>query len=98
MYRIVDDRASGKTSRLMLIAKENNADFVCSNPHAMTTKAHAYGIVGINFISYYDYLHSMRGEEQRPVVIDELEMFLKYMVAYNGGKSELIGYTLNTGD
>ena len=50
------------------------------------------------FISYYDYLHSMRGEEQRPVVIDELEMFLKYMVAYNGGKSELIGYTLNTGD
>ena len=98
MYRIVDDRASGKTSRLMLIAKENNADFVCSNPHAMTTKAHAYGIVGINFISYYDYLHSMRSEEQRPVVIDELEMFLKYMVAYNGGKSELIGYTLNTGD
>ena len=98
MYRIVDNRASGKTSRLMLIAKENKADFVCSNPHAMITKAHAYGIVGINFISYYDYLSSMRGEEHRPVVIDELEMFLKYMVAYNGGKSELIGYTLNTGD
>ena len=98
MYRIVDNRASGKTSRLMLIAKENNADFVCSNPHAMQTKAHAYGIVGINFISYYDYLNSMRGEEHHPVVIDELEMFLKYMVSYNGGKSELIGYTLNTGD
>ena len=98
MYRIVDNRASGKTGRLMLIAKENNADFVCSNPHAMTTKAHAYGIVGINFISYYDYLSSMRGEEYRPVVIDELEMFLKYIIAYNGGKSEIIGYTLNTGD
>ena len=25
MYHIIDDRASGKTSRLMLIAKENNA-------------------------------------------------------------------------
>ena len=51
MYRIIDKKASGKTSRLMLIAKENNADFVCSNPHAMTTKAHAYGITGINFIN-----------------------------------------------
>ena len=98
MYRIIDNKASGKTRKLMEIAKENKAVFVCSNPYAMQTKAHAYGIVGINFISYYDYLNSMRGEEQHPVVIDELEMFLKYMVAYNGGKSELIGYTLNTGD
>lgn len=98
MYRIVDDRASGKTSRLMLIAKENNALFVCSNPRAMEAKAHAYGIVGIEFISYFEYLNTMRGSEERQVVIDELEMFLKYMIQFNDGKSELIGYTLNTGD
>ena len=53
MYRIIDGRGSGKTSRLMLIAKENNATFVCSNPRAMEAKAHAYGIVGINFLDYY---------------------------------------------
>ena len=98
MYRIVDDRASGKTSRLMLIAKENNALFVCSNPRAMEAKAHAYGIVGIDFISYFEYLKTMRSGEERQIVIDELEMFLKYMIQFNDGKSKLIGYTLNTGD
>ena len=50
------------------------------------------------FISYYDYLNSMRGENQHPVVIDELEMFLKYLITYNGGKNEIIGYTLSIGD
>jgi hypothetical protein len=40
----------------------------------------------------------MKGEEEHPVVIDELEMFLKYMITFNNGKSKLIGYTLNTGD
>ena len=98
MYRIIDNRASGKTSRLMLLAKESNAIFVCGDPRAMEVKAHAYGIVGINFISYYNYLNSMRGEEERPVVIDELESFLKYMIQFNGGKSKLIGYTLSNGD
>jgi len=36
----------------MLLAKEHDADFVCSNPRAMEQKAKAYGINGINFISY----------------------------------------------
>ena len=35
MYRIIDNRSSGKTSRLMLLAKENNAAIACSNPSAM---------------------------------------------------------------
>ena len=39
MIRIIDERGSGKTSRLMLLAKENNATFVCSNPSAMKVKA-----------------------------------------------------------
>ena len=52
MYRIIDKKASGKTRKLMEIAKENKAIFVCSNPRAMEAKAHAYGIVGIDFIDY----------------------------------------------
>ncbi len=31
MYRIIDGRSSGKTSRLMLLAKETNAAIACSN-------------------------------------------------------------------
>ena len=39
MFRIIDKSGTGKTGRLMLLAKENEADFVCSNPRAMNYKA-----------------------------------------------------------
>ena len=47
MYRIIDSRGSGKTSRLMLLAKENDAAIACSNPAAMRQKAYAYGITAL---------------------------------------------------
>jgi len=39
MIRIINDRSTGKTSQLMLWAKEYDATFVCSNPKAMEYKA-----------------------------------------------------------
>ena len=42
MIRILDGRGTGKTGRLMLLAKENGAKIACSNPHAMMEKARAY--------------------------------------------------------
>lgn len=92
MYRIIDDRGTGKTSRLMLIAKENNALFVCSNPDAMRYKAKAYGIDGIEFISYGEFFHDYRGQRDVKYVIDELENFLRSTMFYS---TELIGYTLS---
>lgn len=75
MYRIIDKRGSGKTSRLMLLAKENGAIIACSNPGAMRAKAESYGIVGLRFISYYDYVkHNYQKGEK--VFIDELETFV----------------------
>ena len=56
MYRIIDNRGSGKTSRLMLLAKETNSIIACVNPYAMREKAHAYGITGLTFISYEELL------------------------------------------
>lgn len=97
MYRIIEGRGTGKTSRLMLLAKENNATFVCANPYAMREKAKRYGIVGIDFISYHTYLTS-QGCEFSSVVIDELESFLDYAIKINCGRGDLIGYTLSTGD
>ncbi len=96
MYRIIEGRGTGKTSRLMLLAKENNATFVCSNPHAMEQKAHAYGIVGINFIDYNTYL--TKGNKCGKVVIDELEKFLNYIRQAHCGSGELLGYTISIGD
>ena len=93
MIRIIDNRGTGKTGRLMLLAKEHNALFVCNNPDAMRVKAEAYGITGIQFVSYYDYLKSNYDTNKENVVIDELETLLKYML--NG---HLIGYTLSDND
>jgi len=103
MYRIIDGRGSGKTSRLMLLAKENGATLVCSNPRAMEAKAHAYGIVGIDFMSYADAIDHMRhpdsrytAENRRPaMVVDEIEDFVQCALGMNG---PLIGYTLSNED
>ena len=79
MYRIIDGRGSGKTSRLMLLAKETGAAIACSNPWAMAEKAKSYGIVGIDFISYEDLFNkdnfTVRG---RKILIDEIENFIQY--------------------
>lgn len=94
MYRIIDNKASGKTRKLMEIAKENKAIFVCSNPRAMEAKAHAYGIVGIEFIDYFTFLDN-KGKEPANYVVDEIEMLLHYMFGMN---RNLTGYTLTNGD
>ena len=93
MIRIIDGRGTGKTSRLMLLAKENDAIFVCNDPHCMETKALSYGIKDIQFVSYYDYLRFNYDTDKENVVIDELEAFLKCML--NG---HLVGYTLSNTD
>ena len=94
MYRIIDNKASGKTRKLMEIAKENKAVFVCSNPRAMEAKAHAYGIVDIEFIDYFTFLDD-KGKEPANYVVDEIEMLLHYMFGMN---RNLTGYTLTNGD
>ena len=91
MYRIIDARGTGKTSRLMLLAKETGAIIACSNPSAMRQKAYAYGITGIEFISYKDLFTDNYDEEK--IMIDELELFAKYCT-----EIEIVGYTLTNED
>ena len=91
MYRIIDKRGTGKTSRLMLLAKEENAIIACSNPSAMRIKADGYGIVGINFISYYDYVNG-NYQKGSMVFVDELDCFVRSL-GHN-----LSGYTLSNED
>lgn len=83
MYKIIDSRSSGKTSRLMLLAKEQNGVIVCNNPSALKNKALNYGIVGIDFVNYQEYIDYLQGYtstiNNRPIFIDELEMFIQYL-------------------
>ena len=94
MYRIIDSRSSGKTSRLMLLAKENNSVIACSNPYAMREKALGYGITGLTIVSYEDILNKdndyLRG---RTVMIDEIESFVQHQLF-----TKLTGYTLSNED
>jgi hypothetical protein len=90
MYRIIDSRSSGKTSRLMLLAKETNSAIACSNPAAMRQKAYSYGITGIDFISYSDLF---TGGWNDNVLIDELEDFVKQYV-----DATITGYSLTNED
>ena len=92
MYRIVDDRGTGKTSRLMLLAKDIGATIVCSNPHAMEQKAHAYGITGINFISYGEFTPERRAGDTGKYLIDELEAYLDHHFRY---ETRIVGYTIS---
>ena len=91
MIRVIDGRGTGKTSRLMLLAKEKNAIIACSNPNAMRIKSEGYGIVGINFISYYDYVNGNYPKGSM-VFIDELDCFVRSL-GHN-----LSGYTLSYED
>ena len=92
MYRIISGRGTGKTSRLMLLAKENDAVIVCRHPEHMREKAHAYGITGLKFMSYYDFLVAKANEETvGSYLIDEMEDFVK---AYFSKQGTLIGYSL----
>ena len=90
MYRIIDGRGSGKTSRLMLLAKETNSVIACMNPHAMRAKAYAYGITGIEFISYSDLFN---GKYEGDVMIDEMETFVQQYI-----DCKLTGYSLSNED
>ena len=90
MYRIIDSRGSGKTSRLILLAKESGAAIACMHPNAMREKAYAYGITGIEFISYSELFN---GEYEGKVMIDELEMFVQHYI-----DCKLTGYTLTNED
>jgi len=91
MYQVIDVRGAGKTSRLMLLAKENNGILVCSNPHTMENKARAYGLTGFDIISYSDYFkHNY--ESGKMVFIDELDAYLRSL------DNNLSGYSLTIGD
>lgn len=91
MYRVIGGRGSGKTSQLMLLAKEQNASIACSNPSAMRKKAEAYGITGLNFISYSELFSKNHDKEN--IMIDEMENFVKHYIDCN-----LTGYTLTNED
>ena len=91
MYQIIDKKCSGKTSRLLLLAKEKNGVVVCKDPAKMKEKAYGYGITGIDFIPYSDLFSGLHDNDN--IVIDELANFVATYV-----DGHVIGFTLTNED
>lgn len=108
MERVLGSSGTGKTKRLMEIAIENNGIFVCQNDMHMRAKASAYGLHGLQAMSYRDFIDEIKDhpvswsdgmtikgfkdEEGRPIFIDELEGFVQHLCL-----NRFVGYSL-TGD
>ena len=74
---IIGGNSTGKTRKLLEIAKESGAIVVCENPNAMMSKAHAYGIVGLHIIGYEQYM-SCVSESGNLFVVDEIGKLMNY--------------------
>ena len=95
MYRIIDERGSKKTYRLMLDAKHNGAStIICANPSAMKEKAYHYGIVGLDFMSYEQFVNRYNPKEIGNYYIDELEDFIRYVAYSSSLKGSIKGFTI----
>lgn len=82
---IVAERSTGKTRKIIELAKEKNATVVCKNPMAMARKAEAYGILGVQFVSYDEAINLLRDDfvYYDNFVIDEVKEFLDFLFAGN---------------
>lgn len=71
---IIGENSSGKTRRMLEEAKNSNSVVVCKYPLHMQNKANNYGIYGLKFVSYAEFLgNTFYGEN---VAIDEIGDFL----------------------
>ena len=107
LFNIIEERGTGKTRSLMEEAYKNNGIFVCQNAFHMREKANAYGLHGLEIISFQDFINEIqlhefeytnikatgyRHEYGKKVYIDELEGFINYLCFNRFG-----GYTITTG-
>ena len=84
---IIGENSSGKTHRMLEEAQKSGAVVVCKHPLHMQSKAHSYGLYGIEFMSYDEFNDGSVYAEK--VAIDEIGDFIKYIFA-----AELDGLTM----
>ena len=89
MIKIIDGRGTGKTSRLILLAKKTGATIVSSDPRYIELLAKEYGITGLNIITYNQYLSSQYDYSNKKILIDEVEGLLQRL------PGDCIGYSIS---
>ena len=91
MNRIIDKRGTGKTTRLLALAKQASAVIVCSRPEYIQRLAKIYDmdISNIDIISYHQYNSKYYDYSNRKILIDEIDGFLQTL------SGECIGYSIS---
>ena len=81
MEKIIGGQGTGKTKQLIEIAHNKNAIIVCETPDRMIAKIHGYGYVGIQCISYAEYLAAGTdaAASENQYVVDDIEAFLYFI-------------------
>lgn len=73
---IIGTNGSGKTRKMLEEAKKSGAVVVCKHPIHMQSKSSAYGIYGLKFVGYDEFIGNILYGEK--VAVDELSEFVKY--------------------
>lgn len=83
MEKVIGGQGTGKTKELIEIAHSQNAVIVCETPDRMVEKIHGYGFVGIECISYADYIaigaDKENAQPNKKYVVDDIESFLYFI-------------------
>lgn len=87
MYQIIGNVDTGKTRKLLELAKAQDGVVCCETPQRMRQKAHAYGITGLDIVSWDEI--NLACAMNQPVFIDDLDQFIQYIIP------RLRGYSLN---
>ena len=93
MYKIIDKRGTGKTTRLLLTAKETGATFVACGLSIDYVKdlAKKYDIKGVKIITLSEFLYHLvykvkqNQEHETKFVFDEIETLARAL--------NIVGYT-----
>lgn len=89
MFIISGGKGTGKTKALIERANAEDGIIVCEDTIAMRERAYAYGITGLNLISYDDFYDCKIDRYDKPIYIHDINRFIKYQY------SEIKGYTLS---
>ena len=84
MEKIIGGQGTGKTKTLIELANKENAVIVCETPERMIAKIHGYDYVGIECISYAEYI-GLKAEGKtlpgKKYVVDDVEALLRFISA-----------------
>ena len=73
---IIGENSSGKTRAMLEEAKKSGAVVVCKHPLHMQSKANAYGLFGMEFVSYDEMnADTICGKK---IAVDELGDFFEH--------------------